>query len=103
MKKTEKTEKSGRGDRILGFILGLLLFLFWRVDSWVCSLPAWITLILHFTIGLSIWWFWGTLAVWIVAGILRYLLIRFAIWGAKDEGEKQNENKNPYSHKGHYP
>ena len=38
----------------LGIIFGILFFLFWRIDSWLCSVPMWLTLILHFTIGLSI-------------------------------------------------
>ena len=87
-------KKSGRS---FGSILfGLLFFIFLRVDSWLCSLPAWLTLILHFTVGLSIWWFWGTLIVWIAVGILRYLLILFGRWGASSE-EPYKENRNPYS------
>jgi hypothetical protein len=84
--------------RVVGFVGGLVLFLFWRVSSWVCSLPAWITLILHFTIGLPLYWFWATLAVWLIAGILRYLTIRFARWGASaTRNDPPRENKNPYS------
>ena len=82
----------------LSVLFGLFIFLFWRVDSWLCSLPAWLTLILHFTVGLSIWWFWGTLFVWIAVGVLRYLLIVFARWGAGSE-EAPKVNKNPYSQK----
>ena len=87
-----------QGRSFLSILGGLLFFIFLRVDSWLCSLPAWITLILHFTVGLSIWWFWGTLFVWIAAGILRYLLILFGRWGASGE-ETPKENKNPYSAK----
>ncbi len=88
-----------KGKRTLSAVLGLLLFLFWRIDSWICSLPAWITLILHFTAGLSIWWFWGTLGVWILSGFLRYLIVLFARWGSSGE-PAMRENKNPYSNKG---
>ena len=87
-----------KGESALGTLFGLLFFLFLRVESWLCSLPAWITLILHFTSSLSIWWFWATLGIWILSGVLRYLLVLFARWGASDEPVKK-ENKNPYSRK----
>ena len=87
-----------KGRSFLSVLTGLLFFLFLRFDSWLCSLPAWLTLILHFTVGLSIWWFWGTLFVWIAAGILRYLLILFGRWGASGK-EPVKPNKNPYSAK----
>ena len=74
----------------------ILFFLFFRISSWLCSIPMWATLILHFTVGLPIFWFWLTLAAWILAGLLRYLLIRFARWGG-DSPEPERPNKNPYS------
>ena len=77
---------------------GLLFFLLFRISSWVCSVPMWLTLILHFTIGLSWWWFIGTLIVWLLAGVVRYGAIRFARWGASEE-PPERENKNPYSNK----
>lgn len=77
-------------------LLGLLFFLFLRVTSWLCSIPMWVTLILHFTVGLSILWFWATLAAWLIAGVIRYLTIRFARWGA-NAIDPRKENKNPYS------
>lgn len=85
--------------------IGLLLrrafhFLFWSLFGFMLFLPAWILLILHFTVGISIWWFWGALGVWIVIRILRMLLIRFARWGAGvEEDVDKSENKNPYSHR----
>ena len=79
-------------------VLGLLFFLFLRAGSWACSLPAWLTLLLHFTSGLPLVWFFATLAAWLVAGVLRYLVIRFARWGAADPPENK-DNKNPYSRK----
>ena len=81
---------------------GMFFFLFWRLGSLVLSFPAWILLILHFTLDISIWWFWGYLIAWFVIGILRYLLIVFSRACVKDEREKVDatENKNPYSHKG---
>lgn len=94
-----KNEGSPRRKRdVGGTIFGLLIFLFFRIDSWLCSLPAWVTLILHFVIDLPIWWFWATLGVWIFAGVVRYLVIVFARWGGNSE-EPSKENKNPYSKK----
>ncbi len=80
------------------YILGFLFFMIFRISSWLCSVPMWLTLILHFTVGLSIWWFIGTLIAWIVAGLIRYLLICFGRWGAAAE-DPVKENKNPYSTK----
>ena len=77
-------------------VLGFLFFLFWRVSSWLCSVPMWLTLILHFTVGLPIVWFWATLAVWLLAGLIRYLLILFGRWGGSMP-DPVKENKNPYS------
>lgn len=76
------------------------MFLFFRLSSWMCSIPAWATLILHFTVGLSIKWFWLTLAVWLLAGMLRWLMFDLGRWGARETAnEPPKENKNPYSYK----
>ena len=78
------------------FWFELIGFLFFRISSWMCSVPMWLTLILHFTSGLPIYWFWLTLAVWILAGVIRALLIVFARWGGNSE-TPERPNKNPYS------
>jgi energy-coupling factor transporter transmembrane protein EcfT len=85
-------------DSIIEIIFGLFFFLFFRISSWLCSIPMWMTLILHFVIGLPWAFFWATLAVWLLAGVIRYSLIIFARWGANEPYENK-ENKNPYSHK----
>ncbi len=88
---------SGRRD-VGGFFLGLFFCLFFRTYSWLCSVPMWLTLLLHFIIGLSWWWFFATLAAWLLAGIIRYSFIVFACWGADAAPQnKDKENKNPYS------
>lgn len=87
-----------RRESIIDFLGGLFFFLFFRISSWLCSVPMWATLILHFTLGLSIKWFWATLAVWLAAGLIRYFLICFARWGGNSV-EPVKENKNPYSKK----
>lgn len=90
-------ECAGRRD-VSGFFFGLFFFMIFRISSWVCSVPMWLTLILHFVIGLPIWWFWATLVAWLTVGIIRYLLIVFARWGGNSE-VNYPENKNPYSNK----
>ena len=72
------------------------MMLLFRVTYWLCSVPAWITLILHFTVGLPLWWFWATLGVWIVGGIFWYLIVLAARKCAASPAPVQ-ENKNPYS------
>lgn len=79
-------------------MMGLFFCLFFRVNSWLCSVPMWLTLLLHFLVGLSWWWFWATLAAWLLAGVIRYCFIMFARWGASTPQPKK-ENKNPYSKK----
>ncbi len=79
-----------------GWLRALLITLFWHVSSWLLSLPAWITLALHFVIGLPLWWFWATLGAWLAAGLVRFLLVNFARWGA-GQPDPPKPNKNPYS------
>ncbi len=81
-------------------LFGLFLFLFFRLEAWLCSVPMWATLILHFVIGLSIKWFWATLVVWLLVGVAWYLVLLFARWGAGTAPTvNEKENKNPYSHR----
>ena len=90
---------SNKGNgKISGFFYGLFFCLFFRISSWLCSAPMWITLILHFVTGLSLWWFFATLIIWLLVGIARYSVITFARWGASSPAPEK-ENKNPYSHK----
>ena len=78
--------------------MGFIIFMFFRISSWLCSIPMWATLIAHFAFGLPIFWFWLTLAAWILAGVIRYLTIIFARWGGNSTGINDNKpNKNPYS------
>ncbi|MBQ5398263.1 MAG: hypothetical protein IIU14_02375 [Ruminococcus sp.] len=85
------------------FMYGLFFFLFFRLSSWLCSVPMWFTLIAHFLFGLPIFWFWLTLVVWLLAGVMRYLLIVFARWGGQSpEPNANKKNVNPYSAKNMY-
>ncbi len=85
-----------RRGKILAFLSGLFVTLIWRLAFWMMSLPAWITLILHFTVGLPLFWFWATHAAWLLSGLFWYLTVLFAR-RCGDAKEEEKENKNPYS------
>ena len=76
---------------------GFLLCILWHAILYFCgSIPAWVLLVLHFTIGLPIVWFWVALGAWALAVVLRSLLVVFARYGSTHRIESP-ENKNPYS------
>ena len=77
------------GNFLLCWTLNLLLNFEW-------SIPAWILLALHFWLGISLWWFVGGLALWILP---IWLNMRIVGWAATCGSEKDppKENKNPYS------
>ena len=81
---------------VADFLFGLFFCLFFRISSWLCSVPMWATLLLHFLVGLSLKWFWATLAVWLLAGFLRYSMIVFA-QRSSNAPTLERPNKNPYS------
>ena len=63
------------------------------------SIPAWVLLILHYAVGISIVYFWIALGAWIF-GI--FLLGAFVGWARNQKqipDNAQKENKNPYSNK----
>jgi len=76
-----------------GFWLSLLINLLLNLE-W--SIPAWICLGLHFWWGISIWWFVGAVAFWLLC-ILSGMWIMS--WAAKcgNEPTPDRPNKNPYS------
>ncbi len=83
------TARTGRF--LLCFVINLLLNL-------ERSIPAWILLALHFTPGISLWWFAGALALWMVPILVRMWVVRWAAdCGSVKDPPK--ENKNPYSNK----
>ena len=83
-----------RQTKYSGCFLIVLLFNILINIEW--SLPAWILLILHFVIDLSIWWFIAALALWIVF-ILLWMLVIGAAAKCGSEPTPYRENKNPYS------
>ncbi len=79
------------------FLLALLINL---VFHWEGSIPAWILLVLHFVIGLSVKWFWMALGLWVLGMILWMMLVgKFYAWAAKcgNTLDPPKKNVNPYS------
>lgn len=81
--------RSDASSFFLCLLFNLLLNLEW-------SIPAWILLGLHYWLGISIRWFWGGLAFWVLSILADMWLIG---WAARCGSEKDppKENKNPYS------
>ena len=79
------------GCFLLGFLVNLLLNLEW-------SIPAWILLALHIWLDISIWWFLGGLAFWILSILSRMWILGWAT-SCGNQKDPPKENKNPYSHK----
>jgi hypothetical protein len=82
-------EQKQRGGFFLCLLWHAILYFLWTI-------PAWIFLVLHFTIGLPMTWFWVALAAWGAAILLRTLLVIFARYGSAHRIPVP-ENKNPYS------
>jgi len=80
--------KSG-GGFWLCLLINILLNLEW-------SIPAWLLLALHIWLDISIWWFIGGLAFWVLSILTGMWFMR---WAAECGSEKDppKENKNPYS------
>ncbi|MGN0476173.1 MAG: hypothetical protein ACI4HM_02435 [Ruminococcus sp.] len=81
-----------RTKRTGSFLLCFFINIFLNLEM---SIPAWILLILHFCIGLSIMWFWLALALWVVYIFVFTLIIGWA--GRCSKPDPPKENKNPYS------
>ena len=81
-----------KGGFFLCMLINLLLNLEW-------SVPAWILLVLHFWLGISIWWFIGGLFFWFLAIMVKMWIVGWAV-RCGSEKDPPKENKNPYSIKG---
>lgn len=84
-----RTRKSGSFFPCL--LVNLLLNLEW-------SIPAWILLALHLWLEISIWWFIGGLAFWIIRIMLGMWFMGWAV-SCGSQKDPPKENKNPYSKK----
>lgn len=80
--------KAGGGNFFLAFILNLVFNLEWII-------PAVLLLILHFTVQLSIFWFWLVLGLWFGIILIMTLVLGWA--AGCSEPRPPAENKNPYS------
>ncbi len=80
--------KANSGNFFLALVLNLVLNLEWLI-------PAFLLLILHFTVKLSIFWFWLTFGIWIGGILITTLVLSWA--GSCSEPPEPAENKNPYS------
>ena len=80
---------------MLSFLVNLAFNLEWTV-------PSWVALALHFIFGISLWWFFGALSVWLLAVLFKTVVL-FLLNKAGNLPEKTRENKNPYSSKGYEP
>ena len=81
--------------RFFDYIVSVLLSLLF---NWYWSIPAWVLLILHFTLGISIWWFVGALLLWIV-GVRVFVRVIGWLTYMGNKPEEENKNINPYSNK----
>ena len=81
----------GGGGFLLCLLINMLLNLEW-------SIPAWILLGLHLWLDISVWWFVGGLALWILRILLGMWFFRWATACGKEK-DPPKENKNPYSAK----
>lgn len=84
MRKVSRT-----GNFFICLIFNMLMNFEW-------SIPAWILLVLHFIFDISIWWFVGALALWII-GILLWMSVIGWARSCATEISPDKENKNPYS------
>ena len=108
----DKTE-SGRGDRYAehfsqigktgndmrriqrsgNFFFCLLINMLMNPEGFILAA---VLLVLHFVLGLSLWWTYAALGLWIFWLIIRMCLIGWAVrCGSVPDPKK--ENKNPYS------
>lgn len=83
-----KTKKSGKG-----FLLSILISLMFNLE-W--TVPAWVFLVLHLLKGISLWWFLGSMILWVIIVALR-ILVFDSLTRAGDYKDPPKENKNPYS------
>lgn len=82
-----RTKRSG------GFIICLLFNMLINLE-W--SIPAWVLLALHFWLDISIWWFVGAFAFWILS-IISWMSIMGWASDCSNTPDPPKENKNPYS------
>ena len=81
--------------RFGGFLCSLCIHAVFYL-SW--TVPAWLLLALHFWKGWSLAWFFGALGLWLLAVLLKTLVLSLLARGASAP-EPRTANRNPYSKK----
>jgi len=78
-----------------GFLYCLIINLGLNI---VYSIPAWVSLVLHFWLNIPLWPFYVALGLWVAGTIFWMIVVK---WARKcgDEPTPYRENKNPYSAK----
>lgn len=79
-----------------GFFLCLLMNIVFNLDK---ALPAVILLILHFSLGLSVIWFWAAIGIWLMWIIIVTSFLKWVNHCGNSMPVNVNSNKNPYSAK----
>ncbi|MBQ9949800.1 MAG: hypothetical protein IJO93_03645 [Clostridia bacterium] len=79
----------------IGRLFSVLFIVF---DCIGMLIPAVLLLVLHFTLGISIWWFVGLMILWIATVILGSLILNWASI-CSNEQKTHRDNKNRYSKK----
>ena len=82
-----------------GFFSALLINLIFDLE-W--TIPAWLLLATHFIFKISIWWFVGALAVWIIGVAIKTAVFSWLV-RVGNIPDPPKENKNPYSSTGYKP
>ncbi len=77
------------GSFFLCLIVNLVLNLEW-------SIPAFLLLALHIWLDISIWWFIGGLAFWVLRILFGMWIMRWAV-KCSSVKDPPKRNKNPYS------
>lgn len=90
----KRKPKEGTGF-FTAFLINLIFNLEWTI-------PAWLLLGAHFWFGISIWWFVGALAVWIIGVAVKTEVLSWLVH-VGNIPDPPKENKNPYSSTGYKP
>lgn len=82
-----------------GFFSALAINLIFNLE-W--TIPAWLLLAAHFIFDISLWWFAGALAVWVIGVAIKTAVLSWLV-RVGNIPDPPKENKNPYSSKGYKP
>ena len=66
------------------------------------TIPAWLLLAAHFFFKISIWWFAGAIAVWVLGAAIKTAVFSWLV-RIGNIPDPPKENKNPYSSSAYKP